>query len=516
MVGSVERRAGPRAAIVLLLLAAPLAALTPAAHADVPGYGCVPETPCQTWASRVPVGPANEIHVAVNPLDSDHFLVVGKDYGLGASQVCRPGGAFSVASASYVTFDGGLTWNTNRVPAPYPNGGAEPSPLPYKCGSDPVAAFGPDGTAYYILLNFDYDAGRKAGIAVARSLDGGLTWPASEIRLLHTSPGDDKEWGTVDNRGRVHVVWADLAAGNILYSRTPDPGAFAFSDPMVIGRVGSGNPAVTVAGGVGDEVFAFWRDGNAIIMAASGNDGVSFGAPRVAFTVLPWEAGGAPRLPFMPQVAVDDNPASPYAGRIYVTWPGYASFNDANVMMASSGDQGQTWTAPVRVDDAIMTSTQVLPTVSVAPNGRVDIAWMDGRDTRGVNVQGYPTFRTYAASSHDAGATWSANVAVSDAPLVSAWSRHQNGAVFIGDYMGIASTDEAAWPAYSANGVERLAQGLPADQFQRADAYLGRLPASPALALAAPAPAPLGVIASQPLEIWLPGPGFPQAAPFLD
>ncbi len=515
MVVVVARGRSLSRSVLVVSLFLPLAVIAPDVGADIPGVGCLPDLPCQTWASRLPVGPANEIHVAVNPLDSNHFLLVGKDYGLGASQVCRPGGAFSVASASYVTFDGGATWSTGRVPAPYPNGGAEPSPLPYKCGSDPVAAFGPDGTAYYILLNFDYDNGRKAGIAVARSPDGGLTWPASEIRLLHTSPGDDKEWGAVDRDGRVHVVWSDLSSRQILYSRTPDPNAFAFSAPIALASVGSGNPAVTVATGPSGEVYVLWRDGSSIRMRASQDSGASFAPTRVAFNVNPWESGVAPRLPFMPQLAVDANPSSAYAGRLYVVWPGNAGFNDANVMLSSSGDGGITWTAPLRIDDARVASAQVMPTVSVAPNGRVDVAWMDGRDTRGLNVQGYPSWRTYATSSADAGATWRANVAVSDVPLVSAWSRHQNGDVFIGDYMGIVSTNDAAWPAYSANGAERLAQGLPANQFQRADAYLGRLPAD----LAAPlgVAAPQGTVASMELPATLAHPDVVQQMPaFLD
>ncbi|HEV8361360.1 MAG TPA: hypothetical protein VGR28_12995 [Candidatus Thermoplasmatota archaeon] len=454
-----------------------------------------PLPPCNLWASRLPLGPANEVHIAVNPLNPQHLLAVAKDYGLGANGDCRPAGALHVASASYVTKDGGATWSVGRVPAPYPNGGAQPSPLPWLCGSDPVAAFGPDGTAYYILLNFQYTGGRKATIAVARSPDGGLTWPASDIRMLHTASGDDKEWGAVDSSGRVHVVWTDTGNGRILYSRSD--AAFNFEAPRQLAIGGGGNPAVTVAAGPGGEVYVVWRDGGAIRFTRSLDGGATFAPVRVAFSTTPYDAGGPPRFPFMPQIAVDRNPASPFAGRIYVTWPD-ARNGDSDVYMASSGDRGDSWTAATRVDDfPLPQRRQVLPTVSVAPNGRVDVAWMDQRLGASIPAQQFAQdlFHAFASHSVDGGATWSANRLVSEVPLVSSFSHHQDGSVFIGDYMGIASTDDFAYPIFPGNGVDRLAQGLGPDDFARADAYTAPV-GTAGLVPDALARAPAGIVGS--------------------
>ncbi len=462
-----------------------------------------PLPPCNLWASRLPLGPANEVHVAVDPTNPAHFLAVAKDYALGANPDCRPSGAFHVASAAYVTFDGGKSWATSRVPAPYP-GAASPSPLRYKCGSDPVAAFGPDGTAYYVLLNFQYAGGRQASIAVARSPDGGLSWPASEIRVLHTSGGDDKEWGTVTADGRVHVVWTDVSTGYVWYARTTT--SYDSWQIRQIARAGGGNPAVVVAGGPASEVYVAWRDSGAIKFTKSTDGGATQSTIRTAFTTSPYESGGPPRLPFMPQIAVDAGASSPYRGSIYVTWPGSSGGGD--VYLAYSRDGGTSWSAAVKVSDDSSNRRQAMPTVSVAPNGRVDLAWLDQR------LAPSPDFwNAFTASSGNGGASFTANRLAQDVALNEEWSRHQDGSVFIGDYMGIASTAAAAWPIFPGNGADRLPD-LGAQKLQRADAYVAPVPDPVAVTAAADA-AWRGPIAS--VEVGdVPLGAFEPGAVFLD
>lgn len=450
-----------------------------------------PLPPCNHWASRSPLGPANEVHVAVNPLDPLHLLVVAKDYGLGANADCRPDGALHVASASYVTRDGGLTWKTSRVPAPYPNGGGELSPLPFKCGSDPVALFGPEGTAYYVLLNFQYTGGRQAAIAVARSPDGGETWPASEIRVVDVSPGDDKQWGAVDATGRVHVAWTETARGEIRYARSDT--SFAFESARVVARAGGGNPGVTVGTGPGGEVYLFWRAATHLKVMRSLDAGATFEEPRTALVTVPFEERTfTPGLPFFPTSAVDAHPSSPWAGRLYLAWTDRRLAPDAagagpygSIFVASSGDGGATWTPPRRVDGGNPPRMgQVTPALSVAPNGRVDAAWLEQSGAAscfflscegGDLPLGGVVFNTFASSSLDGGLTWDAPRLVSEAPLLAPLSRHQNGNVFVGDYIGIASTDEFAWPAFPGNGVDRPLEGLPVLEVPRVDAYLAPL-----------------------------------------
>jgi hypothetical protein len=418
-------------------------------------------------ASAPPFGPANEVHVAVNPLDEKHLLVVAKDYSHGSYDGCAQysGGEYHVGSASYVTKDGGLSWTRTRVPAPYPVGGS-PSPLPWKCTSDPVAMFGPDGTAYYLLLNYDYsgpNGSRMGAIGVARSPDGGETWPESDIRVLSYRVDDDKEWGVVDSDGRVHVTWVHYLSRTVKYRRTTTD--FELVDTEIeMGSLGIGNPAPQVGVGPGDLVYVFWRSGDSIIFRKSSDNGASFGPPTTAFTVDRYYYSYPPRFPFMPAMVVDNNPDSDYTGRIYLTWLDEDGPASSNVYMRYSDDEGENWSSSILVDENIDPDMRsVMPAISLSQKGHVDIAWM--QEVSDTNI-----FYAYAARSYDGGDNWDRQGEISDQPVEADHSYHQDGSSFVGDYIGSASTRCAIWVAHpETHQPHPLAR-------KRTDAFLTKVP----------------------------------------
>jgi hypothetical protein len=80
--------------------------------------------------------------------------------------------------------------------------------------------------------------------------------------------------------------------------------------------------------------------------------------------------------------------------------------------------------------------------LSVAPNGRIDVVWLDTRNaTDNLQSQLFYSFST------DGGNSWSPNVAVSAAFNPKRGYPNQNK---IGDYLSIVSTNDAATAAYSA------------------------------------------------------------------
>lgn len=76
-----------------------------------------------------------------------------------------------------------------------------------------------------------------------------------------------------------------------------------------------------------------------------------------------------------------------------------------------STDGGESWSAPKALSDDAEADfrVQVIPNISVAPNGRVDAVWWDTRDDPGTRSND-----VYYSYSYDDGKTWSANRRISD------------------------------------------------------------------------------------------------------
>jgi hypothetical protein len=115
-----------------------------------------------------------------------------------------------------------------------------------------------------------------------------------------------------------------------------------------------------------------------------------------------------------------------------------------DVHFVRSTDGGTTWSAPVRVNDdpAGNGAWQWFGTLSVAPNGRLDVVWNDTRNHPG-------TYRSelWYSSSSDGGTTWSANVQLtSDFDPQIGWPNQNK----IGDYYGMVSDRVGADVIFSA------------------------------------------------------------------
>src|SRR5207237_2300839 len=115
-----------------------------------------------------------------------------------------------------------------------------------------------------------------------------------------------------------------------------------------------------------------------------------------------------------------------------------------DVMFVRSTDGGLTFSAPVKVNDDPVNPNKWhwFGTFSVAPNGRLDAVWYDTRNA--ANNTDSQLFYSY---STDAGVTWSANVAVSNAFNPFEGYPNQNK---IGDYITIVSDETGGNVAYAA------------------------------------------------------------------
>lgn len=114
--------------------------------------------------------------------------------------------------------------------------------------------------------------------------------------------------------------------------------------------------------------------------------------------------------------------------------------NYSEVFHRASYDGGQTWAEPKSIGDAEPTlyAGQYFPNLSVAPNGRIDVAWFDTRDTPGMR-----STDVYYAYSEDDGRTWSKNLRMTDATIDRNLGVYGSGYDIAGQ-VGIASTEEYA------------------------------------------------------------------------
>ena len=477
-------RAGWLALLVLGTMAAGCVAgpeTDPTAEPEQARLACI-DAVCNFEATVSPeTRQANELGIAVNPTNPLNIIATGKDYTPEEAGDCTWSGI-------YATLDGGKTWKNQNVPgSPWRRLQDPTVPVtPFSkfwCATDPVVAFGPDGRAYWTVMPYQCDAlsGSKTGrgvlpnggfndwlwtcssMYVLVSDDGGMTWPvelarevATGIRLAH-----DKQWIAVaPDNSKVLICWDYTGEGStspdlVPHAPNAEPASVVCSVSRDRGASWSRFEVATTAGGL--PWIDFGPDGRAWMAISNGftegdvlvlhsDDGVRWSEPVkvAAFENGPgrneygWPTleGSSFRLVPAPALAVDRS-AGPHGGRVYVTYFSHEA-GQGEALLAWS-DDGTTWSAPVRPGPAPSGFDQFMPSVSVGPDGTVDVSWNDRRDDPQDHL-----FHVYYAYSLDGGATFAPALRVTDQASDERHSHHQNGMVFLGDYRDGDSTDGRA------------------------------------------------------------------------
>jgi hypothetical protein len=367
---------------------------------------------------------ASEPSIAVDPRAPNRMAIGFRQFDTIESNFRQAGYAW--------TNDGGRSWNFPGV--------LEPGVF----RSDPVLRADDEGVIYYNSLHTNL--GNVWYCTIFRSLDGGQTWDNGVFAY-----GGDKAWMAIDRTGGIghgNLYCAWNTAGNVypgIFNRSTD-GALNWSYPqkipgspifgsMCVGPDGS----IYVAGAGRVAKSSNAKDpGAEVVFDFSANTGLVTGGPGPSPNPNP--AG------LLAQHWVNaDHSNGPYRGYIYALRSG------GDVSFARSTDGGQTWSTPVKInDDPIdQPAWQWFGTMSVAPNGRIDVVW---NDSRGFDVGNMA--RLFYSYSTDAGETWSPNE-----PLSPAWNTHlgwpQNNK--IGDYYDMESDlvgANVAWAATFTGGQD--------------------------------------------------------------
>ncbi|MFZ4522974.1 MAG: T9SS type A sorting domain-containing protein [Bacteroidales bacterium] len=377
---------------------------------------------------------ANEPSIAVDPTNPDKIVI-------GWRQFDNVGSNFRQAGYGYSS-NGGQNWTFPGVIDPQ------------IFRSDPVLGFTAAGTFYYnSLTNVTGDYTCK----VFKSTNGGASWdPGTEAR------GGDKQWMTVDRTdgqgsGNIYSCW------NSAYTSCP-PGFFT--------RSANGNASYEDC--IEIDGYPYWGtmtvgpSGELYISGAGSFDGATVTKSTNAQTSgssIAWNSstyvdldgyvvGQAPINPLgiLGQVSIGtDHSSGPGRGNVYVLASvARMSVSDpADVMFAKSTDGGLSFGQPKRLNtDASTENYQWFGTMSVAPNGRIDVIWLDTRE-----FPGYYLSALYYCYSSDQGETWSINKKLSESFDPSVGYPQQEK---MGDYYDMVSDNDGAHLAWAntLNGEE--------------------------------------------------------------
>src|SRR5216683_4265082 len=288
--------------------------------------------------------PQSETSITVNP--NNPSMLVG-----GSNEIVR------LPMRGYFSSDGGKTWGVVDLPLPPP---ATTNGTDF--GSDPGVAFDTQGNVYYsyivVFFNRSFQSIQGTEMAVAKSFDGGRSWPQVTFFNFNSGSGkfNDKPMITVDTsptspfRDSVYVAWDTASSGkssandDLLFARSVDGGR-TFSSPVALNTHQGGPTSVIGANpfaGPNGEVYVAWHDvqNNVLAFNSSFSGGVTFGQQQIiAPTVVPFDdaiTAMASRHALLYPACDADRSTSANRGTLYCSWMDETASNGTDIFVSRS------------------------------------------------------------------------------------------------------------------------------------------------------------------------------------
>lgn len=282
-------------------------------------------------------------------------------------------------------------------------------------------------------------------IVCQKTSDHGQTWNNGSFTGLNGLKAQDKHWVAIDrNNNNMYVTWTQfdsygsadpLDSSIILFSRSLDAGQ-SWSTPIRINKVAgdcidSDNTVEGAVPAVGPngEIYVSWAGPNGLVFNRSLDQGLTWLTNEIPIDPMPsgWDYAvpGIYRANGLP-VTVCDVSGGPNNGTIYVNWSDQRNgASNTDVFLAKSTDGGNTWTAPVKVNNDNSNRQQFFTWMSIdQTNGNLYFVFYDRRRFTSDSTD------VYLALSTDGGNTF-INQRVSASPF------YPNDQVFFGDYTNI-------------------------------------------------------------------------------
>jgi hypothetical protein len=483
----------PRLQVELLEVRNLLAGLTLGPLVPVPELS--PALPSPPTSPTVFVNSEVEPQIAVDPGDPMHVVGVWQQ-----DRYRSVGGARALVAG--VSTDGGNTWTL--APIPYFNA-TDPLGAAFARYTDPWVSIAPNGVVYAAALGLT-PAGPVPGhtaVLVSTSTDGGLHWNAPATLIdTQANPGtlpidtaNDKEMVVADPKkdNVAYVVWdqidfpSDTANFDALHAGAADRENAFFSETTDGGKdwtparnltnfldleAASGNQlAVEPDGTLVDVCTLFNGSGSqppqagqiTVAVIRSTDGGNTWSAPIVgpaveAIGVTDPNTGAPVRDgKWILDVTVDRS-GGPNNGDLYAVWADgrFSDFTHEDIAFSVSRDGGQTWSAPIKVNQTPTTipagdQQAFTPEVAVNSDGTVAVTYYDFRNNTG--GPGLPTDYFIVVNPNPVSnpSNWSetqltnTSFDMENAPPTSR-------GYFLGDYQGLAAAGKNFYALFGQAG----------------------------------------------------------------
>jgi hypothetical protein len=339
------------------------------------------------------------------------------------------GGASDIGWAT--STDGGTTWTHGYLPGITTNVGGS-----FGQASDASVAY--DAKQKVWLISSLGINGSTVDVLTSRSTDGGLTWG----NPVTTATGaNDKNWIVCDDTsssphyGNCYTEYDVTSAGDSIRMRTSTDGGATWGSALAPGGRHTGLGGQPVVAPNGDIVVPYEALNSQIRSFNSVNGGSSWNSTVLVSSISHHTVAGSLRESPLPSAEADA------AGTVYVTWADcrFRSGCSGNDIVLAKSTSETTWSAPVRVPIALVSSTADYFTPGIA----VDSSTSASSTRIGLAYYYYPTSSCTAStcqldvgfiSSVNGGTSWSTANQLAG-PMSLSWLPNTSEGRMYGDYI---------------------------------------------------------------------------------